>query len=142
MKKLVLTKEETKSFKEYGSVEITRNGFDILVEEDSNRDCGYRITIINPYENIVLSKEQEEKQNNTKTILASLFDTKKMHVYDCKTTGKHPVHMIDGGRYLTESKKDFGSGDMGWFFLNQKEYNYFKSQLREIEIEEVKKWKK
>ena len=135
MKKLVLTKEETKSFKEYGAVEITRNGFDILVEKDSDRDCGYRITIVNPYENIVFSKEQEEKQNNTKTILAALFDTKKMHVYDCKTTGKHPVHMIEGGSYLTESKEDFGSGDMGWFFLNQKEYDYFKSQLREIEIE-------
>ena len=74
MKKLVLTKEETKSLKEYRAVEITRNGFDILVEEYSDRDCGYRITIINSYENVVLAKEQEEKQNNKKTILVAEFD--------------------------------------------------------------------
>lgn len=67
-------------------------------------------------------------------ILAAVFNNKKMHVYDCKTIGKHPVHMIEGGAYLTESEEDFGSGDMGWFFLNQKEYDYFKSQLKEIEI--------
>lgn len=84
---------------------------------------------------LVLTKEQEVKQNNKKTILVAEYDPKKMHVYDVKTTGKHPVHMIEGGEYLTESEEDFGSGDMGWFWLNQKEYDYFKSQLREIKIE-------
>ena len=66
------------------------------------------------------------------------FDTKKMHIYDVKTTGKHPVHLIDGGNYITEDERSFETGccdDMGWFFLNSKEYNYFKSQCREIEIE-------
>lgn len=59
-----------------------------------------------------------------------------MHVYDVKTTGKHPVHMIEGGEYLTESEETFNpSGEMGWFFLNQKEYDYFKSKLKEVEIE-------
>ena len=68
-------------------------------------------------------------------VLASKFNRRKMHVYDCKTIGKHPVHMICGGSYLTESEEDFGSDDMGWFFLNQKEYDYFKSQLKEVVIE-------
>lgn len=54
MKKLVLTKEESKALKEYGSVEVTRNGFDILVEEDREVECGYIITIINPYEKIII----------------------------------------------------------------------------------------
>ena len=38
---------------------------------------------------------------------------------------------------FTEDERDFDTGhcdDMGWFFLNTKEYNYFKSQLREIEF--------
>ena len=68
-------------------------------------------------------------------VLASIFNRKKMHIYDCKTIGKHPVHMICGGLYLTESEEDFGGDDMGWFFLNQKEYDYFKSQLKEVIIE-------
>ena len=68
-------------------------------------------------------------------VLASIFNRKKMHIYDCKTIGKYQVHMICGGLYLTESEEDFGGGDMGWFFLNQKEYDYFKSQLKEVVIE-------
>lgn len=65
------------------------------------------------------------------------FDTKKMHPYDVKTTGKHPIHMIEGGSYLTEDKRDFGmgTGDMGWFFLNQKEYEYYKAHEKDIEVE-------
>lgn len=69
-----------------------------------------------------------------KTILAAKFEPKKMHVYDVKTNGKHPVHMIEGGNYLTEDENDFGGGDMGWFFLNKKEYEYFKSQLHPVEL--------
>lgn len=66
------------------------------------------------------------------------FEPKKMHVYDVKTTGKHPVHLIEGGEYITEDERSFETGccdDMGWFWLNSKEYNYFKSKCREIEIE-------
>lgn len=54
MKKLVLTKEETNHLKEYGVVEITRNGFDISIEEDKEMGLGYIITIINPYEKIII----------------------------------------------------------------------------------------
>lgn len=70
-------------------------------------------------------------------ILVAEFEPNKMHVYSCKTTGKRPVHMIDGGNYLTLEEGDFGSGDMGWFFLNQKEYNYFLSKQKEVDIKEV-----
>lgn len=70
-----------------------------------------------------------------KTILGAIFEPKKMHAYDVKTMGKHPVHIICGGDIITEEDGDFGGGDCGWFFLNQKEYDYFKSQLKEIEVE-------
>ena len=72
----------------------------------------------------------------TVTILATEFKPTKMHIYDVKTTGKHPVHVIEGGSYITESEEVLDEcSDLGWFFLNQKEYDYFKSQLREMEFE-------
>ena len=72
----------------------------------------------------------------TVTILATEFKPKKMHIYDVKTTGKHPVHVIEGGSYITESEEVLDEcSDLGWFFLNQKEYDYFKSQLKEVVIE-------
>ena len=44
--------------------------------------------------------------------------------------------MIEGGMYLTEDERVFNEySDMGWFNLNQKEYDYFKSQLKPIGIE-------
>lgn len=68
-------------------------------------------------------------------IIGAIFDPKKMHPYDVKTKGKHPVHLIEGGEYITEDERQFDpQGDMGWFWLNQREYNYFKSQCREIII--------
>lgn len=70
-----------------------------------------------------------------KKVIAAIFDPKKMHVYDVKTTGKHPVHLIEGGEYITESTETFNEGgEMGWFYLNQKDYDYFKSQLKEVTI--------
>ena len=72
----------------------------------------------------------------TITIIATEFKPTKMHIYDVKTTGKHPVHVVEGGMYITEDERVWDeSSDLGWFFINQKEYDYFKSQLREIEIE-------
>jgi len=71
-------------------------------------------------------------------LLVAEFEPKKMHIYDVKTKGKHPVHIIEGGEYITEaelSEEYWASGcDLGWFYLNQKEYDYFKSQLKEIEV--------
>lgn len=54
--------------------------------------------------------------------------------YSVKTTGKHPVHMIEGGTYLTEEDFDNGGGDMGWFYLNSRDYEYFKNHLEEKEV--------
>ncbi len=70
-----------------------------------------------------------------KTIKVALFDPKKMHVYTVKTSGKYPVHMIEGGEYLTEDQTIFEeSSDMGWFHLNQKDYDYFKSNLIDVTL--------
>lgn len=72
----------------------------------------------------------------TVKIIGADFDPKKMHVYDVKTTGRHPVHLIDGGSIITEDDRSFEqSGDMGWFWLNQKDYDYFKSQCKEMDAE-------
>ena len=68
-------------------------------------------------------------------ITGAQYEPNKMHLYDVKTTGKHPVHLIEGGEILTEDCGDFGSGDMGWFWLNEKEYKYFKSQCKKVEVE-------
>lgn len=70
------------------------------------------------------------------TFIGAEFEPSKMHPYDVKTKGKHPVHLIEGGSYITEDERQFDpSGDMGWFWLNQREYDYYKSRAREIEIE-------
>ena len=69
-------------------------------------------------------------------IIGANFEPNKMHLYDVKTRGQHPVHLIEGGLILTEDERQFEiSGDMGWFWLNQKEYDYFLSQCKELEIE-------
>lgn len=134
MKKLLLSKEETRQLNKNGAVEISRNGFDILVEKNAEWEDGeYTITIINPYDEIKLAKEEkvEEKQVEVCDWYGHI------HPYDVKTTGKHPVHMIDGGNYLTESEEDFGSGDMGWFFVNEKDYQWFKNHLISKKYEEL-----
>ena len=69
-------------------------------------------------------------------IIGAEFDPKKMHVYTVRTTGKHPVHLIDGGAVITEDERVFDEcSDLGWWHLNTKEYIYFKSLCKEIEIE-------
>ena len=70
------------------------------------------------------------------TIMATEFDPKRYHIYDVKTKGKHPVHLIEGGSYLTESDMDFGDGDMGWFWLNSREYSAFNDNLVECVVDE------
>ncbi len=70
------------------------------------------------------------------TIIGADFEPKKMHIYDVKTKGKHPVHIIEGGDYITEDERVFDeASDLGWFWLNEKEYQYFKNQCREIEVD-------
>ena len=54
MKKIVLTQEETDHLNKFGVVEITRYGFDIVVEKFDEMESGYMITIVNPFEKVVL----------------------------------------------------------------------------------------
>lgn len=69
-------------------------------------------------------------------LLATEFNNKKYHIYDCKTTGKHPVHIIEGGDLITLDERVFNiCSDLGWFFLNTREYNLLLENLREITIE-------
>jgi hypothetical protein len=71
-----------------------------------------------------------------KTIKAAKFESNKMHIYDVKTTGKNIVHMIEGGEYLTLDETIFSyRSDVGWFYLNQKEYDYFLSKLEDVTLE-------
>lgn len=60
-----------------------------------------------------------------------------IYPYFVKTSrAKHPIHMIEGGDYLTEDMSEFNpAGDMGVFGLNQKDYEWFKSHLVEVELE-------
>lgn len=69
-------------------------------------------------------------------VLVAKNEEKKYHPYDVKTRGKHPIHIIEGGEYITEDERVFDEcSDCGIRRLNQKEYNYFKSNLKEIELE-------
>jgi hypothetical protein len=58
MKKLVLNELESLELQRVGAVEITRNGYDILVEKEKDFKGGdYRITIINPYDTVSLFRK-------------------------------------------------------------------------------------
>lgn len=73
--------------------------------------------------------------DSTLVFIGAQFEPSKMHIYSVKTTGRHPVHIIEGGDIITEDERVFDeSSDLGWFWLNQKEYNYFKSQCKEINL--------
>ncbi len=62
MKRLLLNELETKHLLEFGAVEINRNGFDILVEKDDDFKVGeYRITVVNPYNRVLLTERRKEK---------------------------------------------------------------------------------
>lgn len=69
------------------------------------------------------------------TIFGAEFEPKKMHIYDVKTSGKHPVHLVEGGEIITEDERVFDeSSDLGWFWLNQKDYDYYLSQRKLIKV--------
>lgn len=60
--KLFLTLDETRHLKEHGSVEVIRDGMKIIVEGNPE---AYLITIVNPYEEVVLAKEPAKKVEET-----------------------------------------------------------------------------
>ena len=70
-------------------------------------------------------------------ILVAEFEPTMYHIYTVKTSGKYPVRLINGGEYLTEYSGDLDqNNDMGWFNLNTKEYNLFKSNLEKMVIKQ------
>ena len=61
-----------------------------------------------------------------------------IHPYLISTDrAKHPVHMIEGGDYITEDMDtEFNpAGDMGVYGLNSKDYEWFKNHLKDVEVE-------
>lgn len=134
---LRLTKEQLKKMEqlEVGEVmEIELNGVGGYItrsEYESN------LTYKNKYYEVNYYMPQEIKIKKIKdSFIGCEFEPKKMHIYDVKTHGAHPVHLIRSGEYITEDTREFNNdnGDMGWFWLNTKEYNYYKSKARKIEI--------
>lgn len=74
-----------------------------------------------------------------KTILATDYFEVKLNPYQVKTKGRHPVRWVAGGSYLIE---DFDvevnpAGDLGYWWLNQKDYDEFRRNLKEVSLEEV-----
>lgn len=62
MKELKLNEQETKELEQNGVVEIERNGFEIVVEKACEWESEpYRITIINPFESVKLTKQTSKK---------------------------------------------------------------------------------
>lgn len=71
-------------------------------------------------------------------VKAYKWDGHTIHPYTIQTSrAKHPVRMIEGGAYLTEDMEtEFDpQSDMGIFGLNAKDYQTFKANLVEVEIE-------
>ena len=64
------------------------------------------------------------------------FEKHGIHPYLVKTRSNHPVHMIEGGLYITQDQRPTDpTSDMGWFGLNKRDYEVFKNNLIEVEIE-------
>lgn len=63
-----------------------------------------------------------------------------IHPYAIKTNrAKHPVHMIEGGSYLTEDMTEYDpASDMGVWGLNARDYEWFKNHLEHFVIGESK----
>lgn len=61
-----------------------------------------------------------------------------IYPYYIKTQrAKHPVHMIEGGKYITEDMEPTDpTSDMGVWGLNAKDYEWFKANLKEVEVKE------
>ena len=77
MKKLVLGRWESSELRKHGVVEIIRSGFNILVENEKDWiDGEYRITIINPYDKVVLYERKEKWKKNYKELSMTLTSQK------------------------------------------------------------------
>lgn len=148
--KITLTSKQYEgltSLEQGQTLELTYHGIDCWIEKAGEDDCfnieykgnKYLLNFFCPTK-VKMSVKEEPKQEESKkqtTFVGAEFEPNKMHVYDVKTKGKHPVHLIEGGSYITEDERGFEpSGDMGWFWLNEREYQYYKSKEHTITISE------
>ena len=142
--------EELLTLEEGECLDVKFNGIDAFITPDPYGNMEYKgrkytFNFYCPAEvkmSVKRSEKAEQKEavsestdEESITIIGAEFEPTKMHIYDVKTHGSHPVHLIEGGNILTEDERDFGDSDMYWFWLNTKEYNYFKSKCHEIVIE-------
>ena len=74
MKTLVLNEAESLKLQRDGAVEVTRNGFDILVEYDGDYRFNYIITVVNPFNNVVVNLDMKKK---TEAILSRKMEELK-----------------------------------------------------------------
>lgn len=130
--------EELVNLEEGQQIELTYKGIDCWIEPNEYGNIEYkgRRYLLNFFcpSKVILSVKKE-KEENTTSFVGAEFNPQKMHVYDVKTSGKHPVHLIEGGEIITEDERVFDeSSDLGWYWLNEKEYQYFKSQCHKIQI--------
>lgn len=72
-----------------------------------------------------------------KVLAANIMEVKINPYTITSSRAKHPVRMIEGGMYLTEElDREYSvGGDMGIFGLNAKDYEIFKANLKEVEVE-------
>lgn len=129
MKNLILTKDETKELEKEGSVEIIRNGFDIVIEKNNNdwESLPYLITIINPYESVKLTKDKTNKINYPNGVFKAEIKTKFGNTYieyveyigrqegfECSVCGKgcnaYTFNILHGDT-LDEALKNYVAGD-------------------------------
>lgn len=74
------------------------------------------------------------KKEKYKTIIGVYNNPSTYHPYVVKTSGRHPVRIVDDGDVITEYDGDDVPGDVGWFWLNELEYALFKKNCKEILI--------
>ena len=86
-----------------------------------------RVQVINPKKgkgSFKRNKRIKEDEQMKKLIKGVVFDIKKYHPYIVKF------------KRVSEDESQFNqSGDMGWFHLNSKEYQLYKANEKEIEVE-------
>ena len=149
--KITLTSEQYEkllSLEQGQTLELTYHGIDCWIEKVGEYDYfnieykgnKYMFNFFCPTEAKLSVKSEPKKEEAKKqtTFVGAEFEPHKMHVYDVKTKGKHPVHLVEGGSYITEddTTQFDPCGDMGWFYLNEREYQYYKSKERTITISE------
>lgn len=143
MKKLKLTPSETKELELEGSVEIVRNGFDIVVEKNTNswEDMPYIITIINPFEEVELAKAEKATKfpkGVFKAEITTRFGNKyidyveymgRQEGFECSVCEKgcnaYTFNILHGSN-LQEALSNYDKGDYETIGFGKEHLNYIK----------------